>query len=147
MNYYIDCEFNGFGGELISMALIAGNGKNIYLINLDRTGMPEKWVRENVIPILYDCPAKPIECSLNLWPNMIFDFIKETYDGSIHIIADWPDDLKYFCQTIITGPGKMIGIPAMTMEMARVESYPTKLQGAVHHNAWWDAMALKDKLK
>ena len=30
MNIYIDCEFNGFGGKLISMALCADDGREFY---------------------------------------------------------------------------------------------------------------------
>ncbi len=31
-------------------------------------------------------------------------------------------------------------------EMHRVDAYPTMLPGAVQHNAYWDAMALRHKL-
>jgi len=61
------------------------------------------------------------------------------------IVTDWPDDIKYFCQAIITGPGMMINIPRLSFEMVRVDAYPSVLEkyGAVQHNAYWDAMALR----
>jgi hypothetical protein len=34
----------------------------------------------------------------------------------------------------------------LKFEILRVEPYPTDLQGAVEHNAWWDAMALRRRL-
>ena len=59
------------------------------------------------------------------------------------IIADWPDDIRYFCQAIITAPGQMVNIPRLTFELARVDAYPSQLAGAVQHNALWDARALR----
>ena len=50
MKLFLDCEFNGFGGELISMALVDENERYFYevlpCIN------PTSWVLDNVIPIL-----------------------------------------------------------------------------------------------
>jgi hypothetical protein len=36
--------------------------------------------------------------------------------------------------------------PSIKFEMHRVDAYPTTLPGAVQHNAYWDAMALRHKL-
>lgn len=33
----------------------------------------------------------------------------------------------------------------MTLEVNNVDAYPTELEGAVQHNAWWDAMALRHR--
>ena len=49
-NLYIDCEFNEFGGQLISMALVTGTGFEFYEV-LDCPN-PGPWVKDNVIPIL-----------------------------------------------------------------------------------------------
>ena len=59
------------------------------------------------------------------------------YD-SIEIIADWPDDIKYFCELMITAPGYMIStIPKMTFTLDRtlngVSEFP--------HHAYYDALA------
>ena len=47
MKLFLDCEFNGFGGELISMALVDENERYFYevlpCIN------PTAWVLDNVI--------------------------------------------------------------------------------------------------
>lgn len=40
----------------------------------------------------------------------------------------------------------MVAIPHLTFEVIRVDAYPTTLEGAVQHNAWWDAMALRHLL-
>ena len=36
--------------------------------------------------------------------------------------------------------------PGFSASCVRVDAYPTDLPGAVRHNAWWDAMALKHLL-
>ncbi len=141
--YYIDCEFDGYRGPLLSMALVRDDGESRYWVAPPVTPITDPWVYENVVPIIYNCPAKP-------WPNEALSEMIQTFlDGDRNpvIIADWPDDIRYFCEAIITGPGEMIHVPGLTFEMHRVDAYPTTLEGAVQHNAWWDAMALRHKLR
>jgi hypothetical protein len=150
MRYYLDTEFNEFGGELISLALVREDGKSIYLVypTLKKYG---DWVKENVVPILWDIPL-PV-AQLEAWKllnneegaRIIQEFLSG--DPQPFIITDWPDDIRYFCQAIITGPGTMINIPGLVFQMFRIDAYPTTLEGAVQHNAWWDAMALREILK
>ena len=144
MQYYLDCEFNEFGGDLISLALVREDNESIYLVypELEEYG---SWVKENVVPIIWNIPS-PL-------PGMAYRVDQESGarqiaqflagDPAPVIITDWPDDIRYFCQAIITGPGMMINIPQVTFHMVRVNAYPTTLEGAVQHNAWWDAKALK----
>lgn len=150
MKYFLDTEFNGFGGELISLALVREDNESLYLVYPEPLDRYDVWVQKNVIPILWDIPS-PL-------PGMAYQ-LKSRKDGAFRIqqflqgdstpqiITDWPDDIKYFCQEIITGPGQMINIPQVTFLMARVDAYPTELKGAVQHNAWWDAKALKEKFR
>jgi hypothetical protein len=65
------------------------------------------------------------------------------------IIADSPVDIWRFCEAISTGSdGEWASteFPHMSFEVHNVDCYPTDLPGAVQHNAWWDAMALRHKL-
>ncbi len=50
MRIAIDCEFNEFGGELISMGLVAEDGREWY--EALPCPNPGKWVEDHVIPIL-----------------------------------------------------------------------------------------------
>ena len=47
MRYFLDTEFNGFGGTLISLALVSELGTSIYLI-YPLTGMIDPWARDHV---------------------------------------------------------------------------------------------------
>ena len=145
MNYYLDTEFDGFGGALLSLALVREDGKSLYLLY---AGVPVKdpWVQKNVVPILRYLPYGQTisNCAHFGGASRIAQFLYG--DPSPHIHADWPDDVRYFCQAIITGPGLMVAIPHISFEIHRIDAYPTDLPGAVQHNAWWDAMALKHAL-
>ena len=148
MRYYLDCEFNGMGGELLSLALVEEHGGDaFYFIREDLPDNIEPWVANNVIPLLHkdNCTRTQV-LPLSKWAARIESYLRG--DTDITIIADWPDDIKYFCELIITGPGTMINVrPSIKFEMHRVDAYPTDLPGAVQHNAYWDAMALRRRLE
>lgn len=144
IRHYLDTEFNGFGGDLISLALACEDGRSLYLVT-DKLPEPmDPWVRENVVPYLYDCPAVPLIMSPKHWGHEISAFI---YCGtkSPQIIADWPSDIADFANLLLTGPGEAVPMGHQThLTIVRhIDVYPTDVKGAVQHNAWYDAMALK----
>ena len=132
MRIWIDCEFNEFGGQLISLALVAEDGCEWY--QALPCPNPGAWVAEHVMPVL---KVKPINrrqfvLLLQIW---LLQF------PSIHVIADWPEDISHFCQALITGPGERINTPALTMEVRRdLDLIPS----ATPHNALADAWAIRD---
>lgn len=142
MKYFLDTEFNGFGGDLISLALVSEVGREMYLAT--KCEQPQEWVRENVLPIIKCEGAEPYVCDIELFGRLTAWYL-HTDDDPV-IVADWPDDIRYLCQALITGPGEMVAIPRLRFELARVDAYPTTLPGAVQHNAMWDARALALKL-
>lgn len=140
--YYLDTEFNEFGGDLISLALVGENGSELYIATDCEN--PGSWVAENVIPILRAGNARPTMIQPNEFGRAIAWFLA---DEKIPIIvADWPDDIRYFCQALITAPGEMVSIPRLQFQMIRIDAYPTELPGAMQHNALWDARALRHAL-
>lgn len=146
MIYFLDCEFNEFGGELISLALVRQDGESLYIVYPDPEAGYGSWVKDNVVPIISSVPdfvAVDRVRTAEDGARLIAAFLKN--DPDVGIITDWPDDIRYFCQAIIVGPGQMVNIDNLTFRMVRVDAYPTKLATAVQHNAWWDAMALKEK--
>lgn len=141
MKYYLDTEFDGFGGPLISIALVCEDGRSLY--GIVRRTADDAWVDANVIPHLYSAPFQVIEyapTTMTSLHNCLEAFFKG--DGDIRVMADWPDDIKYLSECLITGPGTMIHIPSIEFSVRRVDAYPTRVPGAIQHNAWWDATAL-----
>ena len=144
MNYYLDTEFNGYRGELISLALVGEDGRSLYIVINDGVRETDEWVHHNVMPVIDASPAKPLEVTreeASLRLDVYF-----ARDPAPHVIADWPVDIQHLCDLLITGPGTMIDIPGITFEVKRVDAYPTTLDGMTQHNAWCDAMALRHLL-
>jgi len=132
MNLYLDCEFNSFGGELISIALVPSDGTREFYEAVQITEPVKPWVAEHVMPIL-NVRQKPVE-----WVQGCLQAFLEQWPH-IHIIADWPEDIAYFCKLCITGPGKRIRLPRLTFEIITIDA-PSKLP----HNALADAIGIRD---
>jgi len=132
---YIDTEFNGFQGELISMALVSVNGYEFYEVLECKD--PTPWVAEHVIPYLEKEPV-----TMDVFQSKLMLFLD--YHKQITIVADWPDDIKYFCESLITGPGVAINHPPITFVLDRTLSSE---DSKVPHNALHDARAIADNFK
>lgn len=152
MNYFFDTEFNGHGGAMISAGLVREDGESIYLVvpperieEIKASGM-DPWVEKNILPILYDLPEHVTSTILpeNQWGYTFSSFIYNG-DSHPHIVADWPSDIMDFCRLLMTGPGVAVSMRHLTSFtiIRHIDVYPTTLPGAVQHNAWWDAMALR----
>jgi hypothetical protein len=131
MRIWIDTEFNEYRGALISMALVAEDGRQWYEVL--GCANPGPWVAANVMPILMKAPIpeKRMKQSLENW---LAEY------KAVHIVADWPEDIAHFCNFLITGPGFRLATPALTMEVRR----DLDAQSAVPHNALADALAMRD---
>ena len=84
---YLDTEFNGFGGELISIALVNYHSSFYEVLKTDTELEP--WVAENVIPILGRTPISKEELK-----SRLFRFLKAFDNPTIY--ADWYTDLVHF---------------------------------------------------
>lgn len=139
MRIWIDTEFNGFGGRLLSVALVAEDGSYLYEVLPLALQPCVDWVAENVIPQIFINPAGgKIEhaTSTGLVSHLLSNFLMK-YDH-VEIIADWPDDIKYLMQLMILGPGIAITTqPVMTFTINR------ELNGTsrIPHHAYFDALA------
>lgn len=129
MKLFLDCEFNEFRGALISMALVDENGREWYEVVPCEN--PGPWVAEHVIPILGRGPVSLpfMQASLSAWLSV--------YE-SIHIVADWPEDIAHFCTALITAPGMRIDTPPLTMEVLRIDA-----TSEMPHNALADARGIR----
>lgn len=129
MRIWIDCEFNGFGGDLISMGLVDEAGAAFYgVLSCDS---PEPWVAEHVMPILGLEPMPLADFQARLC------FYLAQYE-SVHLIADWPEDVSHFCRALITGPGTRLDTPPLTMEVVRIDA-----SSDLPHHALEDARGIR----
>ena len=131
MKLWLDTEFNGWEGELISMGITSEDGKEFYEVL--ECSNPVAWVKENVVPLLLKDSisrglfTKKLEQYLSQWDR-------------VEVIADWPRDLELFYSSLLVGNGWMINVP---------KQFSTKLvrgldtHSLLPHNAIEDARALK----
>jgi len=135
MKVFIDCEFNSYQGELISMALVAEDGREMYCrLPIDSDGI-HPWVAEHVLPVMSVGSAPECVEHSDL-PYSIESFLSP-YDR-VHLVADYPDDARFFCEYLITGPGERVDTPPLTIEIIRDDA-----DSEVPHNALHDARGIR----
>lgn len=147
--FYIDCEFDGHGGRLLSIAIVPESQTGLSVHIRTREAATDPWVIANVEPLMDSHDADLI------WLvdiNGVGDCIRNALEHCERpvIIADSPVDIGRFCAAISTsndGGWASCDYPLMRFEVHNVDCYPTDLPGAVQHNAWWDAMALRHVLR
>ena len=135
MRLFLDTEFNGFQGKLISMALVPEDASAPeFYKELEIKDQLHPWVRDNVVPHLFLPP-----CSFSEFQNALGNYLWKI--GECTIIADWPDDIRYFCESLITGPGMMMKfVNNIKFEL----DFGIDYDSLVPHNALHDARAIRD---
>ncbi len=135
LKLFLDTEFNGFGGKLISMALVPENNTiPEFYVELEIKDQLEPWVAENVVPHLFLNP-----CTHNKFQQTLAQYLN--WVGDCTIVADWPDDIRYFCESLITGPGQRI---ALKNDIKFELDFSIEYESVVPHNALHDARAIRD---
>lgn len=146
MKYYIDCEFDGHNGDLLSLAIIREDGYDIY-IKVNNVAS-DNWVLNNVVKLLdsHQC-SRVVTVDNNEVGGVIKAFLSS--DQCPVIVSDSPVDIYRFCKALSTGldgEWSSTEIPRMQFNVINIDCYPTNIEDAVQHNAWWDTLVLKDKI-
>lgn len=137
MRFYLDTEFNGHGGELISLALISPEGCAFYAAKTI-TSPYDPWVLEHVVPALdirHEHLLRPL-----IFKHHFQQFIIRYPEAEI--IADWHVDLIHFLQ-LLQGPtfDTTLGYQC-TMKI--INTPPGEPVSKMPHNALSDATALME---
>lgn len=148
MRLFIDTEFNSYKGNLLSMALVAEDPLHEWYhefpLGTDVSWVG--WVKDNVVPLMDTFkehqPKEMRERIIASGQKNLESWLKRF--GTIHIVADWPEDIHHFCQFLITGPGTRIDTPPLTMEVLRDLD---TVESEVPHHALHDARAIRDSFK
>jgi len=143
MNLYLDTEFNGFGGELISLALVpefrlirsldCPFGDEFYeVVEFELPAVD--WVAKNVIPVLGKTPLERGD-----FIDAIHGYLRWLPSEDFIVIADWPEDIAHFCKLLCWDGGNQLRFfPSFRL----VDS--GKLNSTIPHNALEDARALRN---
>ena len=134
MKLFLDCEFDNFQGNLISMALVSEDGKEFYEVVPYNKDVCHPWVVDNVLPILnkdwvfYEDMQVNLRSFLHQWEH-------------VEVIADWPEDFVHFHNALLTGPGTMINI---NTKISTIFERRLDYTSVIPHNALEDAKAIKE---
>ena len=145
MRYFLDTEYNGIGGALLSLALVPEDGDELYL-TLTVSDPLVEWVDRHVAPYLDHVPDR------HSCPRLSRKDAAHALERYLHgdedplIVADWPEDIAQFCNLMITGPGDMIELRHLTFRLMPLSNFSTAANSKVPHNALHDARALRDHL-
>jgi hypothetical protein len=143
MRYFLDTEFNGWGGALLSLALVPDDGEELYL-TLDWDGPLEPWVEKNVIPYLDSVSETLVSPRLSRVDAARTVAHYLAGDPQPLIVADWPEDIAQISNLLVTGAGLMVEVPSLTFRFLPLSGFSTAANSKVPHNALHDARALRD---
>ena len=143
MRYFLDTEFNGTRGPLLSLALVPDNGEDLYL-TLQTDEPLVEWVERHVLPYLDSVPEQ-LTCprlSRQDAAHELWRYLRG--DENPLIVADWPEDVAQFCNLLVTGPGQMVDIRNLCFRLVSLPGFSTAANSRVPHNALFDARSLRD---
>ncbi len=144
MRYFLDTEYNGFGGALISLALVPEHGDDEFYVVLKCADPILPWVERNVMPYLGKVPLALTHPPLD---RLDAAFALSAYlagDSAPEILADWPEDIAHFCMLVLTTSGDMVELAPTRFTLLRLPGFSTAANSRVPHNALHDARALRD---
>ena len=144
MRYFLDTEYNGFGGALMSLALVAEHGDEELYFVLPPPDEIHPWVERHVLPYMNHVPpahqGPPLD--RDTAAHALATFLAN--DREIEIIADWPEDISHFCMLLLTGPGEIVRTPPLRFRFVALPGFSTAGSSKVPHNALHDARSLRD---
>lgn len=146
MRYFLDTEYDGFGGRLISLGLVPEDeGEEEFYVIIEPAEAESEWVTRHVIPYLNHVPEALREAPMH--PADAAQALAHylSHDEAPEICADWPEDLAHFARLLVTGPGVMVRVPPFTLRLLDMTGFSTASNSAVPHNALHDARALRDQ--
>lgn len=129
MPLFLDCEFNGHKGRLISMALVSTDGPEFYAV-LPLPTVVHPWVQEHVVPYLVKEPEDEA-----IFRARLAMFLQRHQPGPIY--ADWPEDFTHLLDAICEPNGVRLNVE---LDLRLINSGDLKPE--VPHNALSDARAL-----
>ena len=92
LRYFLDTEYNGVGGALLSLALVPDDGDELYLTFRADDPIVD-WVQQHVVPFL-DMVPEQLKCprlSRHDAVHALERYLR--HDEEPLIFADWPEDI------------------------------------------------------
>ncbi len=137
MNLYLDTEFDGHGGPLVSLALAGDDGSEWY--GIFDASCHHPWVAEHVAPFLYSMQPT-ISGDHKTLRFALHEFLRSR--AGCTIWADWPADFEHLMRLMCGNHYDESFMMPCAMKLIVTPSGEPK--PAIPHNALSDAIALRD---
>lgn len=137
MRYFLDCEFNGFDGPLISIALVpeAETRPDFYAVL--PCHRPRRWVADHVMPVLGAAPHARAEVVAALSAYLLGD-------PDPQLVADWPEDIAH-AASLLAFQGRCL-VPHVRFNLLNLPGFDAATASSLPHNALADARALRSEV-
>ena len=144
MRYFLDCEYNGFRGAILSLALVPEDGGEDFYLTFGCDDAVDPWVERHVLPYLAHVPdaLKLPSMTREQGAQAIAMYLGS--DDEPEILADWPSDIELLCGLLSFAPGQIVAVPEMRFRLLSLGSFSPAENSAVPHNALHDARAFKE---
>lgn len=137
MRYFIDAEFNGFGGELISIAAVPEEDSAPPFYEAVHCPSPSEWARARILPVMQTAPQPRAEIA-----RLFSDYLSG--DAMPLIVADWPEDIAHAAALLTDGKGGRLALIEVRFQLLSPSEFSPAKLSRVPHNAYYDALALRD---
>ena len=142
MRAFVDTEFNGYGGDLISIAIVpeepfGPTNTAFYAVIQWNEQDLDPWVREHVIPRLAMAPDSRATVKKQLWSWLEDNYQIDTF------VADWPIDLAHLLALLEDRDQNGIKRLRRAFNFHLMANQPEKYAPLNPHNALSDAYALR----
>lgn len=134
MRYFVDCEFNGFDGPLISIALVPEVDSRCEFYAVLPCHRPRRWVADHVMPVLGMQPQSRADVVAAFTAYVLAD-------PDAVLIADWPEDIAH-AASLLAFQGRS-AVPPVRFTLLNLPGFDTASASAMPHNALADARALR----
>ena len=134
MRYFLDCEFNGFDGPLIAIALVPEAEDHGHFYAVLPCPQPTPWVADHVLPRLGAGP-QPRELVVAAMAAYL------SRDPEPMLVADWPEDIAHAAALLVHRGRRMV--PHVRFDLINLPGFDTATMSALPHNALADAQALR----
>lgn len=145
MRYFLDCEYDGPGGALLSLALVPDDGGEEFYVVIPPPAPVQPWVERHVVPYLHSVPAA-LDLTLDRIAAAHAVAAYLGADPDPVLVADWPEDLSLAFGLLVTGEAEIADLPGLSAEWVRLPGFSVAANSRVPHNALHDARALRDHL-
>jgi hypothetical protein len=137
VRYFVDCEFNGFDGPLISIALVPEHDVRPVFYAVLPCHRPRRWVADHVMPVLGAQPRSRADAVAALTAYILSD-------PEAILVADWPEDIAH-AAGLLAFQGRS-AVPPVRFELLNLPGFDTASASRQPHNAVADARALRSEV-